>query len=151
MVDTNSETTAGNAAVERSSRVVPAPIAFVVQDRRVVQAGVDLSAPTTGVGRVDGDHECLRFDICNRGVHYHHRSPSTKADVPFERVVAVDTVAEGDPVSWAINRTRGRLVPMPASAGGRRLVELLEEDTLGRAVDEVEGLIRAAQAREAPA
>jgi len=151
MVDTNSETTASHVAAERASRVVVGPIAFVVEYRRVVQAGVEVSGPTIRVVGVDGDHEYLRFDMFNRGAHYHYRSPSAEADELAERVVVLDIVAEGDPVSWAIDRMRGRLVPMLESAGGQRLAEMLEEDTLGRAVDEVEGLIRAAQARAAPA
>ena len=78
-------------------------------------------------------------------------APSTGRDAQAERVVVLDTVAEGDPVSWAIGKLRGRFAPMLTNAGGQRLVELLEEKTLGRAVDEVEVLCRAVGARAAPA
>jgi hypothetical protein len=151
MVGTNSETTAGRSAGERASRVVAGPIAFMVEYRRVVQAGVELSGPTIRVVGADDDHEYLRFDMFNRDAHYHYMAPSTGADHKAERVVVLDTVAEGDPVSWAIGRLRGRLAPMLANAGGQKLVELLEEDTLRGAVDEVEVLIREAPARAAPA
>jgi len=151
MVDTNSETPAGQIAAERASRVVDGPITFTVEYRRVVRAGVEVSGPTIRVVGTDDDHEYLRFDMFDRDAHYHYVSPSTGADQQAERVVVLDTVAEGDPVSWAISRLRRRLAPMLANAGGQRLVELLEEDTLGRAVDEVEVLCRAAGARAAPA
>jgi hypothetical protein len=151
MVDTNYESTAGQTAVERASRVVAGPITFTVEYRRVVQAGVEVSGPTIRVVGADDDHEYLRFDMFNSNAHYHYTSPSTDADGEAERVVVLDTVTEGEPVSWAISRLRGRLAPMLANAGGQRLVELLDEDTLGQAVDEVAVLIRAAEARVAPA
>lgn len=151
MGDTNSETTAGQIAAERASRVVAGPIMLTVEYRRVVQAGVEVWGPTIRVVGADDDHEYLRFDMFNRDAHYHYMSPSTEADEQVERVVVLDTVAEGDPVSWAIGRLRGRFAPMLANAAGQRLVELLEEHTLGRAVDDVEVLIRAAGVRAAPA
>jgi hypothetical protein len=151
MGDTNFETTAGQIADGRASRVRAGPITFMVEFRRVVQAGVEVSGPSIRVVGADDDHEYLRFDMFNRDAHYHYVSPSTGADGRAERVVVLDTVAEGDPVSWAIDRLRSRLAPMLANAGGQRVVALLEEATLGRAVEEVEVLIRAARARARPA
>jgi hypothetical protein len=151
MGDNNFETTAGQIAHGRASRVRAGPITFTVEYRRVVQAGVEVSGPTIRVVGADDDHEYLRFDMFNRDAHYHYMSPSTGADERVERVVVLDTVAEGDPVSWAIERLRSRLAPMLANAGGQRVVALLEEATPGRAIEEVEALIRAAQARAGPA
>jgi hypothetical protein len=151
MVNTKNTTTAGQIAAERDSRVRAGPITFTVEYRRVVRAGVEVSGPTIRVVGADDDHEYLRFDMFNRDAHYHYMLPSSGADEQAERVVVLDTVAEGDPVSWAIDRLRGRFAPMLANAGGQRVVELLEEVTLGRAVDEVKVLIRAAQARAGPA
>jgi hypothetical protein len=151
MVNTNYTTPAGEIAAERASRVRAGPITFTVEHRRVVQAGVEVSGPTIRVVGADDDHEYLRFDMFNRDAHYHYMSPSTETNEQAERVVVLDTVAEGEPVSWAIDRLRGRFAPMLANAGGQRLVDLLDEDTLREAVDEVEVLIRAAQARAGPA
>jgi hypothetical protein len=146
VVDTNYPTTAGQIAAERASLVRAGPITFTVEYRGVLQAGVEVSGPTIRAVGADDDHEYLRFDMFNRDAHCHYMSPSTGADEQAERVVLLDTVAEGDSVSWAIDRLRGRFAPMLANAGGQRVVELLEEDTLG-----VEVLIRAAQARAGPA
>jgi hypothetical protein len=151
MVDADYTTPTGQIADGRASRVRAGPIMFTVEYRRVVQAGAEVSGPTIRVAGADDDHEYLRFDMFNRDAHYHYMSPSTGADERAERVVVLDTVAEGDPVAWAIDRLRSRFAPMLANAGGQRVVELLEEDTLARAVDEVEVLIRAAQARAGPA
>lgn len=151
MVNTSSERTAGRVVADRASRVVAGPIAFTVENRRVVQTGVEVSGPTIRVVGADDDHGYLRFDLFNRDAHYHYMAPLNETDARAERVVVLDTVAEGDPVSWAIGRLRSRLGPMLANAGGQRLVELLDEDTLGRVLDEVEVLCRAAGARAAPA
>ena len=151
MVDSTSAMSAGAIAAELASSVRAGPITFTVEYRRVVQAGVEVSGPTIRVVGADDDHEYLRFDMFDRDAHYHYMAPSTEADWQAERVVVLDTVAEGDPVSWAISRFRGRLGPMLANAGGQRLADLVDEDTLGRALDEVEVLCRGAAPRAAPA
>jgi hypothetical protein len=54
----------------------------------------------------------------------------------------IDTVAEGDAVTWGIARLRGRLAPMLIAAGAQGLADALDDDMLARAVDEVESLVR---------
>ena len=151
MVDADYTTPDGQIADGRASRVQVGPIMFTVLYRRVGQAGLEVSGPTICVVGADDDHEYLRFDMLNRDAHYHYMSPSTRADEQSERVVVLDTIAEGDPAFWAIDRLRGRFAPMPANAGGQGVVELLEEHTLAGAGDELEVLIREAQARAGPA
>jgi hypothetical protein len=151
MGDTNFETTAGQIANGRAARVRAWPITFTVEYRRVVRAGVEVSGPTIGVVGADDDYEYLRFDMFNCDAHHHYISPSTGADERAERVVVLDAVAECDPVSWAIDRLRRRFAPMLANAGGQRVVALLEEATRWRAIQAVEVLIGAAQARTGPA
>ena len=151
MGDTNFETAGGQIADERAARVWDGPITFRVEYRRVVRAGVEVAGPTIRVAGADDDHEYLLFGMFRRDAHYHDMSPSTGAYERPERVVVVDSVAECAPVSRASDRLRRRFAPMLANAGGRPVVALLEQATLGRAVEEIEVLIRAARARAGPA
>jgi hypothetical protein len=120
--------------------VVAGPITFVVEHRTVVQDGVEAGGPTVRVLGGGDEHEYLRFDMFNVNPHYHYEPPSET-----ERILMIDTVAEGDAVSWGMARLRGRLVPMLVEAGGQRLADGLDEETLARAVDDVETLVRAPQ------
>ena len=122
------------------STVTAGPITFVVEHRAVVQDGVEGGGPTVrvlgGDGR-GGDHEYLRFDMFNVSPHYHYEPPGEQ-----ERILMVDTVAEGDAVEWGIARLRDRLAPMLVAAGGQSLAEALDEQTLAHALDDVESLVR---------
>ncbi len=126
------------------ARIEAGPVTFVVEYRSVVQNGVDASGPTIRVVGTDDEHEYLRFDMFNVNAHYHYEPP----DDP-ERVIALDTVAEGEPVGWAIDRLRDRLGPMLTEAGGQRLLDTLDPDTLMLAISEVEKQVHEAQAAAA--
>jgi hypothetical protein len=133
---------------EHGKQVVAGPVTFMIEHRALVQDGTDVSGPTIRVLGTDDSHEYLRFDMFNTGAHYHYEPPSVTGDEK-ERILPLDTVAEGEPVAWAMERLRGRLAPMLVAAGGQRLVDALDDDALARAVDEVEGLVRDAQAANA--
>ena len=121
-----------------SEATVPAgPITFVVQHRALVQDGVESGGPTVRVLGGDDEHEYLRFDLFNVGPHYHYEPPAEQ-----ERILMIDTVAEGDVVSWGVTRLRDRLVPMLVAAGGQGLADALDEQVLAHAVDDVESLVR---------
>ena len=106
-----------------SGSTVPAgPITFVVQHRALVQDGVESGGPTVRVLGGDDEHEYLRFDLFNVGPHYHYEPPEEQ-----ERILMIDTVAEGDVVSWGVTRLRDRLVPMLVAAGGQGLADALDE------------------------
>jgi hypothetical protein len=121
-----------------SGSTVPAgPITFVVQHRALVQDGVESGGPTVRVLGGDDEHEYLRFDLFNVGPHYHYEPPAEQ-----ERILMIDTVAEGDVVSWGVTRLRDRLVPMLVAAGGQGLADALDEQVLAQAVDDVESLVR---------
>ena len=128
-------------AGDGGSTVTAGPITFVVEHRAVVQDGVEAGGPTVRVLGGDDDHEYLRFDMFNVNPHYHYEPPGDQ-----ERILMIDTVADGDAVSWAIERLRDRLAPMLVAAGGQGLVDALDEPTLTRAVDEVESFVRNPQA-----
>jgi len=119
------------------SSVPAGPITFVVEHRVVAQDGVEAGGPTVRVLGSDDDHEYLRFDMFNVSPHYHYEPPADQ-----ERIVMIDTVADGDAVSWGITRLRDRLAPMLVAAGGHGLADALDEQTLARAVDDVESLVR---------
>ena len=90
------------------STVTAGPITFVVEHRVVAQDGVEAGGPTVRVLGSDDEHEYLRFDLFNVSPHYHYEPPAGE-----ERVLMLDTVAEGGEVSWGM----ARCVPSRADAG----------------------------------
>ena len=127
-------------AGEGGSTVTAGPITFVVEHRVLVQDGAETGGPTVRVLGADDDHEYLRFDMFNVNPHYHYEPPAEQ-----ERILMIDTIADGDAVSWGIARLRHRLAPMLVAAGGDGLVDALDEQALARAIDDVEGLVREPQ------
>ncbi|HZP30669.1 MAG TPA: hypothetical protein VFC99_17095 [Acidimicrobiia bacterium] len=125
---------------EQAATVPGGPITFVVEHRAVVQNGVEAGGPTVRVLGADDGHEYLRFDLFNVGAHYHYEPPADE-----ERILVIDTVAEGDAVSWGLTRLRERLAPMLAAAGATALAGALDRETLARALDDVESLVRTPQ------
>jgi hypothetical protein len=109
----------------------------MVEHRSVVQDGVEAGGPTVRVLGSEDQHEYLRFDMFNVNAHYHYEPPAEK-----ERILMIDTVADGDPVDWSIERLRGRLAPMLVAAGAEALASELDEATLAGAVADVETLVR---------
>src|SRR5262249_39673739 len=98
---------------------------------------VDAGGPTVRVLGGEDDHEYLRFDMFNVNPHYHYEPPAEE-----QRILSIDTVADGDAVSWGISRLRDRLGPMLVAAGGQHLADALDEQTLAGVVDDVESLVR---------
>jgi hypothetical protein len=123
--------------VDQDSHVGAGAITFMVEHRSVVQDGVEAGGPTVRVLGSQDQHEYLRFDMFNVNAHYHYEPPSEK-----ERILMIDTVAEGDPVDWGIERLRGRLAPMLVAAGAEALASALDDSAVAKAVDEVERLVR---------
>jgi hypothetical protein len=126
------EMAAGNGAT-----VSAGPITFVVEHRSVTQDGAETGGPTVRVLGGDDDHEYLRFDMFSVQPHYHYEPP---ADA--ERILMLDTVAEGDAVAWGLARLRDRLAPMLVAAGGQDLADSLDDAVVAGAVDDVEALVR---------
>src|ERR1700751_536255 len=119
------------------STVSADPIPFAGQHRSLVQDGFESGGPTVRVLGGDDEHEYLRFDLFNVSPHYHYEPPAEQ-----ERILMIDTVAEGDVVSWGVTRLRDRLGPMLGAAGGQGLADALDEQVLARAGDDVESLVR---------
>lgn len=120
------------------------PVSFAVEYRSVGQGGSAASGPTIRVlGTRDG-HEYLRFDMFDVNAHYHYEPPGEP-----ERILNLDTTAEGEPVAWAMSRLRGRLREMLSAAGGHELADALDDEGVTRAIDEVEAIVREAHRAEA--
>ena len=124
-------------ADESGASVAAGPITFVVEHRAVAQDGVQTGGPTVRVLGATDEHEYLRFDMFNVRPHYHYEPPTDE-----ERILMIDTVADGDAVSWTIERLRGRLAPMLVEAGGQGLADALDGATVAHAIDDVESLVR---------
>ncbi len=85
-------------------------------------------------------HEYLRFDVFDDEPHYHyiHRTPDGAPAV--NNVIEFDAVAHGDMLAWTIERLRTRLAAMLEAAGGAHLVDRLDMNVVGPAIDEVQQL-----------
>lgn len=60
-------------------------------------------------GKVDGkEYEYLRFDCFSEEPHYHYVSWASKSN----ELLHIDPVADGDPLTWALDRIRHRLPQM---------------------------------------
>ena len=62
-----------------------------------------------------GRLERLRFDCFDEGPHYHYVNWGEGAN----DIVKIDTIADGDPLAWALDRIRTRLPQMLARAGAQ--------------------------------
>ena len=95
------------------------------------------------LGREDG-HEYLRFDLSEKGPHYHYIDLGGQE----QTIIDFDRVALGDMLPWALAQLRNRLVPMLQHAGGKKLAREVEANAqpLHDSLAEVERLVRAAQA-----
>ncbi|MEM7408912.1 MAG: hypothetical protein AAF430_01590 [Myxococcota bacterium] len=84
-------------------------------------------------GPVDGElRELLRFDCFDEDPHYHYVDWRAKSN----EVLHLDPVADGDPLTWALERLRTRLPQMLARAGAPEAAGGFDanalEDTLPR-------------------
>lgn len=92
-------------------------------------------------GAADG-HEYLRFDMFERGPHYHYIQPSGES----QTIVDYDRVAMGPMLAWVLERIRHRLPVMLSRAGGDALVPTLDAARIEAALVEVEKLATEAEA-----
>jgi len=89
-------------------------------------------------------HEYLRFDVFDDDPHYHYVDTSGEAN----RVVAFDSVANGDMLAWVLDRLRTRLGSMLEGADAAELAAEIassDDNQLGAAVNAVEQLATAAR------
>jgi len=138
---------------------VPAgPVTFIVESRHLTDEVINHNALSQGhedgvvddLGVDDGGAslhvlgtedrlEHLRFDCFDLEPHYHYIRHARAHNV----VVAIDTHAEGDPVSWALGCVRQRLPEMLEFAGVPELAARVraELDLVLAPIGEVEDLL----------
>lgn len=87
--------------------------------------GVSLHVYTQGP---EGWRENLRFDCFEEDPHYHYVSWSERRN----EVLYIDPVADGDPLAWALDRLRQRLLPMlrRAEPGAEKDIDCVAVDAL---------------------
>lgn len=84
--------------------------------------------------------EVLRFDCFERQPHYHYAWSTNDQYVPF------DAAADGDPLSWTIERLRSRLPAMLIRAGAPDLARSLDQREIDAAVPKILGWAEMLQA-----
>jgi hypothetical protein len=104
-------------------------------------SGVSIHVCDTGDG-----HEYVRFDILDDDPHYHYIHKTAPGAEIVNNVVAYDTVALGDMLTWTLERLRTRLPAMLAEAGATELADRLDADRVAAALEEVQALAEHAQA-----
>ena len=92
------------------------------------------------LGAEDG-HEYLRFDVFEKGPHYHY----IHSERVENKIVDFDTVAMGDMLPWALEQIRSNLPVMLAHAGGHALGEQVDLALLASRTRELEELAREAR------
>lgn len=86
--------------------------------------------------------EFLRFDCFDQFPHYHYVYQREAAQ---DRIL-IDTAADGEALSWTLERLRTRLPAMLVKAGEPELAAQIDPPALSRALDRVEERLRAATA-----
>ena len=75
----------------------------------------------------DGERlERLRFDCFDEDPHYHYVDWQGQAN----DIVQIDAVADGDPLTWALDRIRTRLPQMLARAGAGDVARRVDPSAL---------------------
>lgn len=82
----------------------------------------------------DGEErEFLRFDCFDEDPHYHYVSWRAKTN----DMIHLDPVADGDPLTWALDRIRTRLAQMLSRAGAADVAGQLDAAALEEALPRV--------------
>jgi hypothetical protein len=116
----NEVVAAQGATLEEASVSSPEPL----DDR-----GVSLHV----FGAGPGAPEYLRFDCFDEDPHYHYISWSGMTN----EMIHLDPIADGDPLSWALERIRTRLPQMLARAGAADVAARVDLAALERALPRV--------------
>jgi hypothetical protein len=110
------------------------------------EGGFSDSGVSIHVCDTEDGHEYVRFDIFDDDPHYHYIHPTAPGAQIVNNVVAYDTVALGDMLTWTLERLRTRLPAMLEEAGAAELARRLDTDRVAAALDEVQALAEHAQA-----
>ena len=95
-----------------------------------------------------GALEYLRFDCFEEDPHYHYVSWSARSN----EMLHIDTIAEGDPLAWTLERLRTRLPEMLARAGAAHIGKQVDARRIADVLPKVaEAAYRARKAPDAHA
>jgi hypothetical protein len=165
------QTYLGPIARENSQSFDLGPVSVLIEHRKVTKASLlasfaddpeKLAAATAGtpadlddaglsfhvVGKSD-DHEYLRFDCLRGAPHYHYNRRPTATVAVANIEVKYDSISNGDPVDWTINRLASRLPDMLSAAGAADLAAELDGVVVAVAVREMLAFIARLEAPEA--
>ena len=79
------------------------------------------------------DKELLRFDCFRAKPHYHYRNSTIKQNVRLE----LDYTAEGDPLSWTLDKIRNRLPIMLMRCQAADIARNLDQREINAALPKV--------------
>jgi hypothetical protein len=84
----------------------------------------------------DDGYEYLRFDVFDDEPHYHYVHRRDDGTIE-NQVIDFDPTANGDMLEWTARCLRHRLPEMLGTAGGGRLIDQLDMNVIGSALDAV--------------
>jgi hypothetical protein len=114
---------AAASAVEAASGTESADASFDDRGVAIHVFGTDIGGEgADALGRV----EYLRFDCFNEDPHYHYVSWRDRSN----EMLHLDPVADGDPLTWALDRIRTRLPQMLERAGASDLAARVDQRVL---------------------
>ncbi|MEE3328719.1 MAG: hypothetical protein VX252_15375 [Myxococcota bacterium] len=96
------------------------------------EAGAESFGQDRGVslhvyGQEEGEMlECIRFDCFDEDPHYHYIGWAEKTN----QMIHIDPIAQGDPLSFALDCIRHRLAPMLKRAGANSAARLVEPEQI---------------------
>jgi len=110
------------------------------------EGGFSDSGVSIHVCDADDGHEYVRFDVFEDDPHYHYIHKTAPGAEIVNNVVAYDTVALGDMLTWTLERLRTRLPAMLTEAGASELAARVDPDRVAAALEQVQALAEHAQA-----
>jgi hypothetical protein len=84
----------------------------------------------------------LRFDCFQRAPHYHYAWSTN------DQYVALDTVADGEPFQWTLERLRTRLPAMLIRASAPDLARTLDQRDVDAAIPKIIGWAETLQTQD---
>jgi len=114
-------------------------------DEKSPEGGFSDEGVSIHVLGADDGHEYLRFDCFDAEPHYHYIHRVGADGTIVNNVIDFDAAADGDMLTWAVDRIRTRLPAMLAEAGGDHLVDQLDGDRIAPVLAEVHEMAERAQ------
>ncbi|MET0698299.1 MAG: hypothetical protein ABWY93_01430 [Mycobacterium sp.] len=115
-------------------------VTFGVEGRALFKSGDDApwaGGPTLHVFDTASGREHLRFDAFPGEEHYHYLTPGVQ-----NHWVGYDSVADGDFISWILDRVRNKLPELLRYAGATDLADQVDAAEIAAVLDEVHARLR---------